>query len=361
MAGPEGLVPLASGREPEAMLEGSGAAVRVAAVSGAWAAKAAAGPGPQGGKALCAIALEGWGAAFIETGTEGHSLHIAQRRIDAMAGLDVGGLWAAGTDGAWILSTFRNPFADSDESAGMQEGGVQLVSAEGASAIDVPPPTGLGPAYELFAFLPDPRQAGAWLAQFRDSIGSKVRSVWASYPALGRGAAAGATAGGMEATQGASAFKVISRSAFESALSPRPLALAPASLVAAIEGLGPAKGESALLRLDEASGESMWFRWGSDSASPRELHAWADAEGDILVLSPEGAASLFLAGLPSSQHQANPRSFVLPGLPRGANCSGCALLDAGVGGVTGGRTGLWLVASWESSEASGILVGPALH
>jgi len=306
------------------------------------------------GTALCAIALENWGVAFIEVGKDGRSFHINQRRIDALAGLEVGGLWA--TDSGWLLPTFRNPFADSDEVVAADPGGMHLVSNEVSTTVTLPPVAGLDAGYEPFAFLPDPRKEGAWLAQFRNSSGSKVTSLWVSYPTLAFGA---------RIAKPTDVGKPISREAFEAALSPRSLSSAPESLLNALAALGEAKGDSALLRMDSASGTSLWYRWGPDPATSRELHGWIDSAGDILLLSPEGKAALLGAAVPDTGAGIPARGFALAPLPQGASFTGCALFEGGGGskddkGVES-MSNLWIVASWESAEATGILVGPALQ
>lgn len=309
---------------------------------------------PAPGTALCAIALENWGVAFIEGGKDGKSFHINQRRIDALAGLEVGGLWAA--DSGWILPTFRNPFADSDEVVAASPGGIHFISNEVSTTIALPPLAGLDAGYQPFAFLPDPRKEGAWLAQFRNSSGSKVTSLWASYPALALGA---------RTAKPTDIGKSISRETFESALSPRSLSSAPEALLHALAALDEAKGDSALLRIDGASGTSLWYRWGSDPATSRELHGWIDSAGDILLLSPEGRAALLGAAAPDTGAGSPARGFALAPLPQGASFTGCALFEGGGGskdekGIEG-LSNLWIVASWESAEATGILVGPALQ
>lgn len=284
----------------------------------------------------CAVALEGWGLATVGFSSDGAHLTISQNKLGELHGLKVGGLWPA-KDG-WVLASFRDPFgdgADGEGTATSGRGGVLELSGGEIKPIDLALSEAEGNAFELFAFLPDPAKAGAWLAQFRDSSGPKVLSRWESFDRLEGDKAVG---------------RAISREAFERALSPRPLGVAPAALVKALAGLGTAKAPSALLRLDGSDGRSVWYSWGADPSAAREYHAWIDGAGRILLLAPDGAA---VYSAPGADGQSATRSFVVP-LPDAAAFYGdCASFPSGSGEV--------IVASWQSSGTAGIAVVSALQ
>lgn len=375
------------GDAPEILLAAASAAGdgRPAASSGQPAGAAtAAGPADAGvaEPPLAAFALEGWGAAFLELDPGASTLRLSQLPLPELAGLKLGGLWRDET--AFLLASFRDPFAEeSDAAAGSaapkavagtgsgpassgsaapgtgplasgpassgsaaaraagtgsgpaSKGAVYRLGLRGLAALDLPPLGGLGPGYELFAFLPRPGGAGAWLAQFRDSTGPRSRSLWASYPSLG------------------GPGRLIAREDFEAALAPRSLAEAPPALRAALEALGPGRPESALLSLSGGGEAAGWYAWGGDPAAGRELQASMDEAGDCLLLAPGGEAVLVMAG-------ASPRRLDLAPPLDGAHLEACALLD--LRGRAGTKAPPFLIAAvWRGPGSAGILLAPALE
>ena len=293
----------------------------------------------------CAIALEGWGAAFLDFTPDSASLRLGQMPIPALDGLKVGGLWVS--DGAWLLPTFRDPFADEAAgSSGEARASLLVLTRTGVSALELPRLAATNSAYELFALLPDPGSETGWLAQYRDSSGPRATSLWLSIPRLDAKA---------EAVDPPP--RRLTREVFESALEPKPLSAAPAALAAALAAIVDTRSGSGLLRLDGSSGRSSWFEWGSDSGDSREYHAWLDGKGDVLALSPDGRAAL--AGASAS----TPRSLVLsPPLP-GVFFTGCAILETARPGPAREQdgAGLHFVASWAGQGHTGIIVGSALE
>jgi len=275
-------------------------------------------------------------------------LRLGQRPIPELAGLKVGGLWAFGQ--GWLLPTFRDPFAeDADGRTGKAGSQASLLDLTSSGARPLAPPrlVEMAAGYELFALLPDPASSEGWLAQFRDSSGPRATSMWLSIPRLDA-----------DAKPPSSPPRRLSREAFESALKPRPLSAAPATLAAAVAAIADTRSTSALLRLDGSSGRSSWYEWGSDSGDSREFHAWVDGKGDVFALSPDGRAALaFAAASP-------PRSFTLSAPLPGGFFTGCALLDLGSAlPASRGKEGrvLHFVASWEAQGYTGIIVGSALE
>ena len=331
--GNKGLLPLA----PGATTAPGPVPARVAAVA------ARNGDGP--GEPSCAIAIEDWGAAFLALSPDGSSLRLVQMAIESLDGLDIGGLWDFAS--GWLLPTFRDPFAAEGEgNSASRPGALLTLTPKGVRIFPLPSIPDMSAGFEPFAFLPAPGSPDTWLAQFRDSKTAKSSSVWIAYSGFESGPASG---------------RKLTREAFEAALAPRPLSEAPPILTEALSPLREANGSSALLRLDGENGQSSWYTWGSDPASSREMHAWSDDRGDLLVLSPVGRASLILgADVTSVAAEGTTKGdgrkslvFPLPAPVTGAFFTGCALF---------GEPGrVHFVASWEGEGESGIVVGSALE
>jgi hypothetical protein len=324
VAGPTGLVTLSASTSV------SDPTIRVGAVS---AGESSGDPrSPLRGDLLAV--LDGWGAVSFGLEVSGSGIVMSSTPSALFGGLRIGGAWP-GTEG-FLVQTFRDPFGD-EPSPGMKaqtpRPGLAWIDRQGIRDAQ---PGFLGGAegrgLELFAFLPDPGLRGAWLAQLRSSTGESVKS---EYLAL--------------SDSSFSRFRSVPRGEFERALAPKALADAPAALLAAVDALGTAAAGPALVIHGGSAGYRHWYSLGADPSSARELHAWSDEAGAILLLAPGGEMA-FAANLAPPTSVAR----VDPPVP-GAFFTGCAFI-----GFPGSKSKL-LILSWEgeggtSGTLSGVIV-----
>jgi hypothetical protein len=285
------------------------------------------------------VGLEQYGAAFIEAFGQGTGWRLVNEKVVAMEGLRLGGAWPFGQ--GYLVQAFRDPFASSarPSSPGAESGPDSLFVLFPSKAEVLRPPflvEEFSRGFELFALLSDPRGRG-WLAQFRNSMTTPVQSDFVAIADL-------------DSTR----TTVLDRAAFESALRPRPIEQAPASVQAGLAALDATPEGGAILRVGGSDGTDDWYQFGPEPGAGREIHGWIDPAVGALIVDAGGQGVFSSVG-----KGIVPLHLALDIPIAGASFRSCAFLATG----RGLAIRLLMVFAWEREEAegpalSGILVRP---